>query len=86
MERGPAWSQIAGLRRSMKMVSRQLPWCWPMRWRVPTSRNPAAWWRARLAVFSGKMLDWMVQIPAVSVEAMRAVDAAVGDGRGGDPA
>jgi hypothetical protein len=40
--------------------------------RVRTSRNPAAWWRARLAVFSGKMLDWMIQMPAASVEAMRA--------------
>jgi hypothetical protein len=31
-------------------------------------RKPAAWCRARLAVFSGKVPDWMVQIPAASVE------------------
>ena len=43
-----------------------------MRSRVPTMRNPAAWCRARLAVFSGKMPDWMVQIPAASVEAISA--------------
>jgi hypothetical protein len=24
------------------MTSRQRPWCWPMRSRVPTARNPAA--------------------------------------------
>jgi hypothetical protein len=33
-------------------------------------RNPAARCRARLAVFSGKIPDWMVQIPAASVEAI----------------
>ena len=62
----------AGLRRSIRMTSRQRPWCWPMRSRVPTTRNPAARCRARLAVFSGKMPDWMVQIPAASVEAISA--------------
>jgi len=41
-----------------------------MRSRVPTARNPAARCRARLAVFSGKIPDWMVQIPAASVEAI----------------
>ena len=40
-----------------------------MRSLVPTTRNAAGWCRARLAVFSGKMPDWMVQIPAASVEA-----------------
>jgi hypothetical protein len=35
-------------------------------------RNPARWWRARRAVFSGKIPDRMVQIPAASVEMMSA--------------
>jgi len=43
---------------------------------VPTTRNPAAECKAALAVFSGKMLDWMVQIPAVSVEAISAASSA----------
>jgi hypothetical protein len=38
----------------------------------PDDPEPAARCRARLAVFSGKMPDWMVQIPAASVEAIRA--------------
>ena len=42
-----------------------------MRSLVPMMRNPAAWWRATLAVFSGKIPDWMVQIPAASVEAIK---------------
>jgi hypothetical protein len=33
---------------------------------------PTAWCRARLAVFSGKMPGWMVQIPAAWVEAVSA--------------
>jgi hypothetical protein len=65
--------QMPGLRRSMSRTSRQRQWCWPRRSRVPTTRNPAAWCRARLAVFSGKIRDWMVQIPAASVEAVNAL-------------
>ncbi len=42
-----------------------------MRSLVPTMRNPAARCRAVLAVFSGKIPDWMVQIPAASVETIR---------------
>ena len=38
----------------------------------PDDAEPGAWCRARLAVFSGKMPDWMVQIPAASVEAISA--------------
>lgn len=43
-----------------------------MRSRVPMVRNPARCWRARLAVFSRKISDWMIQILAASVEAIRA--------------
>ena len=53
-----------GLRRSIRTTSRHTPWCRPMRSRVPMTRNPADRCRARLAEFSGKMPDWIVQIPA----------------------
>jgi hypothetical protein len=43
-----------------------------MRFLAPTTRNPATRCRTRLALFSGKMLLWMVQIPAASVEAISA--------------
>ena len=39
---------------------------------VPLTRTPRAAWTARLTVFSGKIPDWIVQIPAASVEAIRA--------------
>ncbi len=32
-------------------------------------RKPARWCRRRLAVFSGKIPVWMVQIPSASAEA-----------------
>lgn len=35
------------------------------------------WCTARLLVFSGKMPDWMVQMPAASVEAINAFSNAV---------
>ena len=65
-----------GLRRSMSTTSRQVPWWRPVRWRVPTVRNPALACRRRLVVFSGKTPDWMVQIPAVWVESIRARSSA----------
>ena len=34
-----------------------------MRLRRPTVRNPADSWSRRLAVFSGKRLDWIVHTP-----------------------
>jgi hypothetical protein len=37
--------------------------------------------RARLAVFSGKMPDWRVQIPVASVESINAASRARGMGR-----
>src|SRR5579872_6227417 len=49
-----------------------------MRSLVPTTRNPAARCRAKVAVFSGKTLLWMVQIPAASgggVDVDRMLDA-----------
>ena len=52
-------------------MSRQRPCCMPIRSRGPTTRKPAARCSAMLAVFSGKIPDWIVQIPAASVEAMR---------------
>jgi hypothetical protein len=55
---------MSGLRRSRSSTSRQRPLCWPMRSRLPTSRKPTAWCSATLAVFSGKIPDWMVQMPA----------------------
>ena len=48
-----------------------------MRSRVPMVRNPARWCRRRLAVFSGNIPDWIVQIPAASVEAISARSSAV---------
>ena len=41
-----------------------------MRSRVPITRKPADACNARLARFSGKMPDWMVQISAASVDAI----------------
>ena len=52
-------------RRSRKSVSRQTPSSWAMRSRRPTTRKPARSWRATLAVFSGKTLVWIVQMPGV---------------------
>jgi hypothetical protein len=51
-------------------TSRQVPWWQPMRSRLPTTRNLSAWCSARLAAFSPKIPDWIVQIPASSAAAM----------------
>ena len=56
----------AGRRRASR------PWWRPMRSRVPMRAEPGRSCSARLAVFSGKMPDWIVQIPAASVDAIRA--------------
>ena len=61
-----------GLRRSMRTTSRHWPWWRPMRSLVPTTRNPACRCSRRLAVFSGNTPLWMVQIPAASVDSIRA--------------
>src|SRR5436190_20869722 len=53
-----------------------------MRSRVPTMRNPAAWCSARLAVFSGKMPDWM---DVNGVLDHPGVDVSAGYRRGGYP-
>jgi hypothetical protein len=50
-----------------------------MRSRVPTVRKPGLACIARLAVFSGKMPDRMVQIPAASEDRMSAVEELVSD-------
>ena len=56
--------------------------------RRPIMRNPAFSCSARLAVFSGKMLDWIVQYPASSAAAMNARSSVTADaspvGGGGD--
>ncbi len=64
-----------GLRRSTRTVSRQWPPCRPMRSRVPITRKPARSCTTRLAVFSGKMPDWIVQIPAASVDSTSALSS-----------
>ena len=69
-------SVTAGLRRSSRTTSRQRSCCRPIRSRVPTTRKPARSCRARLAAFSGKTPDWMVQIPAASQEAISARSSA----------
>ena len=44
-------------------MSRQTPWCWPMRSRTPRVRKPADWCRAMLARFSGKIEVCRVHSP-----------------------
>ena len=63
---------MLGLRRSSSTTSRQRPWCRPIRSLVPTTRKPWRWCRRMLGTFSGKMPDWIVQIPAASVESISA--------------
>src|SRR5207249_3017563 len=53
---------ITSLRRSRNTVSLQIPSRFAMRSRVPTTRKPQASCRARLALFSGKIDVWIVQI------------------------
>ena len=58
---------MLSLRRSMNTTSRHWPaigpWLIrPMRSRTPMTLKPTAWCTARLARFSGKMPDWIVQI------------------------
>ena len=60
---GFACQPTTGERRSRKSVSRQTPSSWAIRSRRPTTRKPTRSWRARLAVFSGKTLVWIVQMP-----------------------
>ena len=59
--RFPRRGHATGLRRSMSMTSRQRPWCWPRRSRIPATRNPAARCRPRLAVFSGRPGPLMIR-------------------------
>ena len=61
-----------GARRSRRRTSLHVPRSRPRRSRLPTMRNPQAWWRATLAWFSGKMPVWMVQIPAWLAASMSA--------------
>src|SRR5947199_6127558 len=63
---------ITSLRRSRNTVSLHTPSRFAIRSRVPTIRKPHAWWRARLARFSGKTEVWIVQIPAASAPAISA--------------
>ena len=65
-------SRSASMRSSRKSVSRQTPSSWAIRSRRPTILNPARSCSARLAVFSGKMLVWIVQIPAAAPASTRA--------------
>jgi hypothetical protein len=48
------------------------PWCWPIR----DNAEASSLGKVMLAVFSGKMPDWMVQIPAPSVVAISAQELA----------
>src|SRR4029079_10660041 len=54
---------------SSSTVSRQTPSSCAIRSRVPTTRKPQRSCNAMLAVFSGKIEVWIVQIPAASASA-----------------
>src|SRR5215216_6212560 len=58
--------------RSIRTTSRQTPWCWPRRSRVPTTRNPHRSCSASEASFSGKIPVWIVQIPLRSARAINS--------------
>src|SRR5918995_2895401 len=62
--------------RSMKTTSRQTPWCWPSRSRVPTTRNPQRLCSSIDASFSGKIPVWIVQIPSPSARLISSSSSA----------
>ena len=58
-------------------MSRHTPSSSAIRSRRPTTLNPARACSARLAVFSGKTLVWIVQIPAAAAASTSARMSAV---------